>query len=1002
MMRLKIVAALCALVCVPALAQAPAPNTAAAAQRELWLATEGRYVRTWRILAPLTAAEADALARTGAPTAVVDGSGSAAWRNHISYGDILDAFAGGGMKDGSVGFALATVDWPEAGEAELLLGGNVRGVWVNGAWNGGAPDSPAFVIDGTRVGVKFEKGTNRILLRVARFDRPALVSMRVVTTGFAATRPVISPYLVADADKLTLFPGTDHKPPNPLVKYEVLAPGGRRVMDTAPPLNQPAIIDGSRWADGPYEIRASVTDAFGKPVAVYLPWFKGDARAAARRVIDAAATPGADGHVKMLADMLRDRLGPDEDGDVSRLHSPLMEYAELELERAGQTGGARAGGFVRLAWTDDVDGSTQFCRAYLPATYPAKRRIPALMFLHGYNPPNPPYIRWWSVADRHNGVAERHEILVLEPMARGNSMYRMLGETDVLRCLAEAQRRFPIDGDRVYLTGESMGGNGTWMIASRNPQVFAAVAPVYGGWDYRILGNGFGWLNPRATRPMEHFIQEAQSSFSGAEGLLNVPVYALHGDADPVVPVEFTRHGVKLLQRWGYDIRYREIPGRTHEDLKARDEIAAWLLEHRRDPAPREVRLRSYDLAGATAHWVKVTGSLSPLEMIEARAQVIDELVLRLDTKNVSSVTLTPPAAAFFGTLRFRAPGWTVIWNGERHIVAMRPDGSLELAAGGIEPGPRDKSPALEGRLSYFFNTPFAIVIGTGGDSARRGAFEAKAQALIESWQRWQYVMPRVFHDVEVTSEIEKRYSLLLLGGAADNKVSARLAAKLPLRVARDSVTIDGRKFAAQDAVAQMIYPHPGNPARYVLLVEPTSLAGLRFWNPATYRHPAYNVPLLYWDWTIVDGRRVPLEQGLQPDRGWVAAGSFDRHWRRDDRFTVTGDASARESAPLRVVPATPHRLPAERLAAYAGRYVANPGQPGAGSPVEVSVDGGTLAIALPGTGARFTLEAETATDFAIVGTGAPVRFLVDGAGQPTGVIVDTADGDLIATKRAN
>ncbi|MBC8026242.1 MAG: prolyl oligopeptidase family serine peptidase [Steroidobacteraceae bacterium] len=1001
MFRKIIVAAFCTVVCAPSFAQAPAPNTAAAAQRDLWLAAEGRYVRTWSVLSPLGAAEADALARTGAPTSLSDDSSSAAWRTHISYGDVIDAFAGGAMKDGSVGFALATVDWHQAGEAQLLLGGNVRGVWVNGTWNGGAPNSPAFVIDGTRVEVKLGKGANRILLRVERLDRPVLVSMRVVTPGFVAVRPVISPYLVADGAKLTLFPGTDPKPPNPLVKYEVFAPGGRRVMDTAPPLDRPATIDTTSWASGPYEIRASATDAFGRPVSVYLPYFKGDARAAARRVIDAASAPGADGHVKMLGDMLRDRLGADGDGEVSRLHSPLLEYAELELERAGQTGGARAGGFVRLAWTDDVDGSTQFCRAYLPATYPANRKIPALLFLHGYNPPNPPYVRWWSVADRHNGVAERHEILVLEPMARGNSMYRMLGETDVLRCLAEAQRRFPVDADRVYLTGESMGGNGTWLIASRNPHLFAAAAPVFGGWDYRILGNGFGWLNPQATRPMEHFMQEAQSSFAGAEGLLNVPLYALHGDADPVVPVDFTRHGVKLLQRWGYDIRYREIPGRAHEDLRARDEIAEWLLTHRRDHAPPEVRLRSYDLAGAQAHWVRVTGSLSPLEMIEARAQVIDELVLRLDTKNVSSITLTPPAGRPLGNLQFRAPGWTVIWNGERHLVATRADGILELAAAGVEPAPGDKSPALEGRLSDFFNTPFAIVVGTGGDSARRNAFEAKAQALIESWQRWQHVMPRVFHDVEITPEIEKKYSLLLLGGAADNKVSARLASKLPLSVARDSVTVDGRKFAANDAVAQMVYPHPGNSGRYLLLVEPTSIAGLRFWNPDTYRHPAYNFPLLYWDWTIVDGRRVPLAQGLQPDRGWIAAGSFDRHWRRDDRFTVIGDAGARERAPLRIVPATPPKLPVAQLAAFAGRYVANPGQPAAGAPVEVIVDGETLAIAYPGTGTRFALEAETPTDFAIVGTGASVRFLVDGAGQTTGVVLDTADGDLVATKRA-
>jgi poly(3-hydroxybutyrate) depolymerase len=220
-------------------------------------------------------------------------------------------------------------------------------------------------------------------------------------------------------------------------------------------------------------------------------------------VLAAAAAAGADA-LHMLADMLRDHAG----GDWRALHSPLMEYEELLLERAGKTGGLRASGFVRLAWTDDIDGSTQFCRAYLPANYPAnkgpaKSSWPALIFLHGYNPPNPPYVRWWSITDRHNGVADRNGLIVLEPMARGNVDYRWMGERDVLRCLEEAGRRFQVDRDRVYLSGESMGGNGTWLIASRNPQLFAAAAPVFGGWDYRINVNGYAYTNPQATRPME-------------------------------------------------------------------------------------------------------------------------------------------------------------------------------------------------------------------------------------------------------------------------------------------------------------------------------------------------------------------------------------------------------------------------------------------------------------------------------------------------------------------
>jgi dienelactone hydrolase len=508
-------------------------------------------------------------------------------------------------------------------------------------------------------------------------------------------------------------------------------------------------------------------------------------------------------------------------------------------------------------------------------------------------------------------------------MGRGNVDYRWMGERDVLRCLAEARRRFRIDADRVYISGESMGGNGTWLIASRNPQLFAAAAPVYGGWDYRIYANGYAYTNPQATRPMEHFLQEAHASFAGAEGLRNVPLFVLHGDADQAVPVDESRHGVRLLQRFGYDIRYREVPGLGHEDLKSRDEIADWLLQHRRVAAPREVRLRSYDLAGARAHWLRVTAWESPFDMIEARAQLLDAHTLRLDTRNVAAAELAPPRGML-------SAATTVIWNGRNISHTFQEDRPLTLRAADFAAGAADKSPEREGRLSYFFGTPFAVVVGTtAGDAELARGLAAKAEAFADLWQHWQHVRPRVFRDTELTADDARRYSLLLLGGPDANTVSARLATKLPLQVTADSITVDGRRFTARDAVAQMLYPHPDDGGRYLLMVAPTSAAGLRYWNPQQYWHALNGFPMNFWDWTVVDGRHVTQAPGLLPDRGWIAAGVFDMHWRRDDRFTVTGDEALRAQAPLRHAPAPDFKLPAERLDALAGRYRVDPGQIG-------------------------------------------------------------------------
>jgi hypothetical protein len=199
-----------------------------------------------------------------------------------------------------------------------------------------------------------------------------------------------------------------------------------------------------------------------------------------------------------------------------------------------------------------------------------------------------------------------------------------------------------------------------------------------------------------------------------------------------------------------------------------------------------------------------------------------------------------------------------------------------------------------------------------------------KARMFAALWKIWQHQEPRVLTDEQVTPQDEQRYSLLLIGGADANRVTRRIEPRLPLRVEADGVTIDGRKFPASDAVVQMLYPSPAQPARYVLVVASTSAAGMYFWEP--YLWASSGLPLGALDWSIRDGRQVVLERGLGTERAWVASGVFDMHWRRDDRWVFPGDADLRAASPLRRMPATEIRVAAETLDSYVGRYELAPG----------------------------------------------------------------------------
>ena len=134
-----------------------------------------------------------------------------------------------------------------------------------------------------------------------------------------------------------------------------------------------------------------------------------------------------------------------------------------------------------------------------------------------------------------------------------------------LELLDKTLATLPVDLSRVYVCGNSMGGYATWDILVRRPGLFAAALPMCGGGD------------PASTAPV----------------CRDVPVWAFHGDADDVVPVENTRSMVDALRADPgrvAEIRYREYPGVSHDcwtSTISNAEVLGWLFAQRRSaPAP--------------------------------------------------------------------------------------------------------------------------------------------------------------------------------------------------------------------------------------------------------------------------------------------------------------------------------------------------------------------------------------------------------------------------------
>ncbi len=194
---------------------------------------------------------------------------------------------------------------------------------------------------------------------------------------------------------------------------------------------------------------------------------------------------------------------------------------------------------------------------YLPKEYgkEADKKWPVLVFLHGsgergsdlekvktHGPP------------KLIAAGKEMPFIVVSPQAPLNGRG---WETDTLNgMLDEVMTKYSADPERVYLTGLSMGGGGTWQWATTSPERFAAIAPIC----------GFG--SPFSTRRLK-----------------NVPAWVFHGGKDPTVPVNEANMMVDAMKANGGDVKLTIYPDAGHDswtETYNNPELYTWFLSHTR------------------------------------------------------------------------------------------------------------------------------------------------------------------------------------------------------------------------------------------------------------------------------------------------------------------------------------------------------------------------------------------------------------------------------------
>lgn len=217
-----------------------------------------------------------------------------------------------------------------------------------------------------------------------------------------------------------------------------------------------------------------------------------------------------------------------------------------------------------------ANGMTMPYRLFVPEAKARVRSLPVIMHLHGgagNGTDNLKQIAGGNTTGTHVWVTAqmqaRHPAFVVAPQlpidtrwdARQSDAVSAYGAL-VIELLAALSREFSIDSARVYLTGQSLGGFGTWDLVTKRPDLFAAAVP--------LCGEGAPARAPAARL---------------------VPIWAFHGTKDPLVPVTGSREMVAALRAVGSTVKYTEYPDVGHDVWTvayAERDLPDWLFAQRR------------------------------------------------------------------------------------------------------------------------------------------------------------------------------------------------------------------------------------------------------------------------------------------------------------------------------------------------------------------------------------------------------------------------------------
>ena len=450
------------------------------------------------------------------------------------------------------------------------------------------------------------------------------------------------------------------------------------------------------------------------------------------------------------------------------------------------------------------------------------------------------------------------------------------GRLDAKEVLGIVVDKYKPDPSRLYLTGHSMGGHGTWQFGVTYPGKWAAIAPSagwYSFWSYA------GKEEQKSPGPMEQIFTKSSNpsnTLALSKNYLSYGIYILHGDKDDNVPVTQARFMREYLAGFHPDFCYYERPGAGHwwgNECVDWPPMFEFMKSHRR---PEAQDLKNIDFYTS-----------SPAISSESRFITIWQQEKSLEISNVS---LSQDTAS--REININCDNVLVLKLALRHLQSGQPyqiicdtdsfkvdpglhqDVFLRKGNNGWmiveKPAAGEKGPQRSGLFKEAFQNNMIFVYGTNGNKEENDWAYQKARFDAETfWYRGNGAID-VMSDKDFLQKGGEKRNVILYGHSGMNAAWGKLIPNSPITVSRGEITFGSESFKGDDLTAFFIFPRFDEENTSVGVVAGTGRPGMISAIPNRYFVSGAGFP----DFMIF--RTEMLEKGID---GVVASGFFDQKW---------------------------------------------------------------------------------------------------------------------------